>query len=122
MLPISAIKSIGYRQQRAASKGASITLVAGCGIFTALFDCATKIAAVLGDRCLTELSDGCIDFAPQFTIPVEEMFSALQKLAKKYSIALVEYTPEGRFVMTWKIEQQNQTQAPQQPSTNLDDY
>lgn len=121
IFPLSQVKLPGYKQQRGASKGASITLVAGCGVFTALFECATKVAGILGDRGLTELSDGLIDYVPQFSIPVEDLHSVLQKLSKKYSIALVEYTAEARYVLLWKIEQA-QTQTPQPPSTNLDDY
>lgn len=117
------IKRQGYRLQRTASEGANITLVSGCGSYTALFECARRCAEVLGDRALTDLGDGIFEVIPSYRISVEDLFSALQKITLRFSVALVEYTNTektgGRFVCLWRINPQ--TVSPK-ASTNIDDY
>jgi len=122
MPSIAETKRQGYRLQRTASLGAHITLVARCGEFSALFECATKCAEVLGDRALRDVGDGILEVIPSYCIPVEELNLALQKLSKRFSIALVEYAMTrqgGQFVTLWKIER---TTVQQPPSTDINDY
>lgn len=110
--------------QRTASLGASITLVSGCGDYSALFECASKCAEVLGDRSLEDLGDGILDIIPSYKIPTKDLHSALQKLTKRFSVALVEYVGDGGFfVPIWRINPVAVEPAqPPLPSTNLDDY
>lgn len=116
-------KRDSYRAQRTASQGAGITLVSGCNEFTANFDCAKHVASILGDRELQDLGDGIFEVIPTFKIPSEDLYSALQKLSARYSVALVEYAMTkngGQFVLLWRINPT--TPKPDVVSTNLDDY
>lgn len=118
-------KRASHQQQRAVSQGAGITLVVGAGVYSASFECAEHIARVLGSRELKDAGDGIFESIPVYKIPTEEMFSALQKLALKYSIALVELVCErngSRFVLVWKIAPTLSLQTPPPASQNLDDY
>lgn len=122
-MAFSDIKRKGYHLQRGASNGAAITLVNCTGEFRAEFECATRCASILGDRSLTDLGDGMIDYIPCFRIPTEELCAAITKLSTRFSIALVEYTLTargGQFVCLWRIN--SNAQQPQPASTNLDDY
>ncbi len=125
-MPLSDHKRKGYASQRSASNGAAITLVAGPGCYIATFECATRCAEVLGNRALQDMGDGLLDYLPTYRIPIEEMFIALGKLSKRFSIALIEYNLEkvgGRFVCLWKIPVEPTTPTTPQPtSLNLDDY
>jgi len=121
MPSLSDLKRQGYCQQRAASHGAAVTLLAGFGYYTALFECATRCGEVLGDRELIDLGDGILDIIPAYKIPLEDLFSALQKLSTRFSVALVEYTQTksgGQFVCLWRINRV----PPPANSKNLDDY
>lgn len=89
-----------YRAQRVASHGASITLVASAGAYVAHFDCAQKVASVLGEREMVDLGDGVLRYA----IPMDEMNRALVKLSLRFSIALVD-TIEDRFVLVCTVPQ-----------------
>lgn len=114
----SQAKESSYRAIRAASQGASVTLVRGCEMYNATFACAVSIASVLGDRALN-LGDGI----PVYRIPITEMALACAKLATKFSIALVECVcgDEGmRFVLLWRIPAAVPVSL--EISTNLDDY
>lgn len=93
-------KRATYRAQRVASHGASITLVASAGCYVAHFDCARKVASVLGEREMVDLGDGVLRYA----IPMDEMNRALVKLSQRHSIALVD-TIEDRFVLVWTVQQ-----------------
>ncbi len=100
------IKRDRHRLQRSASGGASITLVSECGQYSALFECANRCAEVLGDRNLEDMGDGLLESIPAYNIPVEDLFSCLQKLATRFSVSLVEYAETktgGRFVCLWRI-------------------
>lgn len=97
-----AAKQATYRAQRTASQGASITLVYGCGQFTASFDCVARITPILGTRGLGP------EQIPNYAIPFEDAQSAITKLAEKHSVALVDSVCDadsGRFVLIWKIPQ-----------------
>jgi hypothetical protein len=97
-----AVKRQTYVAQRHASLGAAVTLVSGCGEYTASFECAQKVAAVLGDRALENA-----DSVPLYHIAVEDLNSALLKLQKAYSVALVDLScaENGtKFVPLWRIE------------------
>lgn len=120
-MAFSDIKRKGYNQTRTASQGATITLVSGPGYCIAQFECATRIAKVIGERGLTDQGDGMIEFIPVYRIPARELFSALQKLSKLFSVAIVEYDEKG-FLLLWKIPRIAGTPAPETPSTNVDDY
>lgn len=134
MISLSHLKRQGYNQQRAASLGAAITLVSGYGQYTALFECATHLAGILGNWGLTDLGDGILDSIPCYKIPVEDMVESLGKIRQRFSIALVEYTCQHgghRFIAVWRIDAQRQIATntdgvpvlaitPQ--STNADDY
>lgn len=122
-MALSDLKRQGYRLQRGASQGATITLLSGCGYYTALFECATRCASILGERTLQDVGDGILEVIPSYKIPTEELNLALQKLSKQFSIALVEYVCEkagGRFVLLWRIDRS--PSGALTPSTNLDDY
>jgi len=93
----------GYSRQRQASAGAAITLVCGCGEYVALFECATRISKVLGDRELEDLGDGLLEVIPRYRIPFEEMAAGLAKLTEQYSVALVDISEDSRFVLIWRI-------------------
>lgn len=97
-------KRESYRAQRVASHGASLTLVAGAGAYVAQFDCAHKVASVLGTREMTDLGDGVV----QLSIPMDEVNRALVALAQKYSVALVDTITDSngsRFVLVWTVAQ-----------------
>lgn len=98
----------GYRAQRSVSKGASITLLASSGCYTAMFDCARKAAEVLGDRDMQELGDGIMESIPLLRIPLETAHDAILKLTAKFSVALVDVVCDdtsSRFVLVWKADQ-----------------
>jgi len=107
MPSLTELKRQGYRLQRVASHGATITLVAGYGYYSALFECANYIAGVLGTRDLQDIGDGLLEVIPHYRIPTEDLFEALTKLSKKFSIALVEYNCAGKnggqFIGIWRI-------------------
>lgn len=116
----SQAKESSYRAIRAASNGASVSLVRGCDEYVATYECAVSIASVLGDRALN-LGDGI----PVYRIPITEMPAACAKLATKFSIALVECVcgDEGmRFVLLWKIPAEVSLSIEQPASLNPDDY
>ncbi len=99
-------KRSAHIKQRAASNGAAITLVADSESFHASFECATRIAQVLGTRDLKDLGDGLLDEIPSYKIPLEDLESALQRLSQRFTIALVDYISskyEGKYVLLWKI-------------------
>jgi len=111
-------KAQAYRAIRAASQGASVSLLRGAGDYVATFGCATAVASLLGDRAL------CLaDKVPEYRIPIVEMASACAKLAQRFSIALVDVgmvNYEIQFVLLWKIPA-----IPQElksVTTNIDDY
>lgn len=123
MPSLTELKRQGYRAQRAASHGANITLVAGCGSYRATFECATRIAEVLGDRNLEDVGDGILEVIPSYKIPTEELCETLTQLSRRFSVALVEYLCDrsgGRFVCLWRINKAVEQTPP--ASTNLDDY
>lgn len=94
-------KHATYRAIRAASQGASISLVNGAGEYVAHGNCAISIATALGGKG-THLAEGWTEYR----IPIEEMLSALMKLSQKHSVALLDVVcgEEGsRFVCVWKI-------------------
>lgn len=113
----SQAKESSYRAIRAASQGASVTLVRGCEMYYATFSCATSVASALGAPATLE------DCVPVFHIPITEMAIICAKLATKFSIALVECVcgDEGmRFVLLWKIPAEKISE--ETPSLNPDDY
>lgn len=128
------IKRSGYNKQRAASLGASITLVSGAGEYTALFECAKRCAEVLGASGMCDVGDGILESILKYAIETGELNVSLQKLSKRFSVALVEYVADksgARFVPIWRIERstvQATEELPPTPetittaSTNLDDY
>lgn len=90
-----------YRQLRAASQGASISLFHAAGEYVAMSNCAISVATVLGGKG-THLAEGWTEYR----IPTDDMLSALMKLSQKHSIALLDVVcgEEGsRFVCIWKI-------------------
>lgn len=106
--PFYEAKLAGYRKQRSVSKGASITLVSGCGEWKTSFDCATRATAVLGSRGLDNQGDGILESIPVLSIPVETSYEAIHKLTARYSVALVDIVcsdSASTFVLLWKIEQ-----------------
>lgn len=122
---MSGLKRQGYRLQRTASLGAAITLVSRVGHYSALFECATRCAEILGDRALEDVGDGILEVIPQYRIPTEDLCTALEKLSKRYSVALLEYTftrNGGQFVCLWRIDCARTNNVPETPSTNLDEY
>lgn len=122
MSPFYDTKRAGYRAQRSASQGASITLVSGCGEWKTSFDCATRAAAVLGNRELQDLGDGIFESIPVMGIPTELLCVSLQKLTARYSVALVDLVcteNNSSFVLLWKIEQRVSPTSP--TSENISD-
>lgn len=116
-------KRDSYRAQRTASQGAGITLVSGCNQFTASFDCARHVSEVLGTRELQDVGDGIYEVIPFYKIPSEDLYSALQKLSARFSVALIEYAMTkngGQFVLLWRISPTQNNKPP--TSANLDDY
>lgn len=125
MRSLADLKRVGYRLQRAASLGAQVTLLSGCGYHSALFECATHVAAILGDRNLSDLGDGIEEIIPVYRIPNDELNDALLKLSKHFSIALVEYAVDklGRqFIGLWRINRVSPSPLSEIPSANPDDY
>lgn len=120
-------KQRSYKLQRSASQAASISLVAGSGEYTALFDCAKKIKDVLGEQGYTDYGDGIFETLPTFTIPFKDIHNALKKLSVHHSIALLDYLNDGtesKFILIWKISAMAvmpSTPAPK-PEINLDDF
>lgn len=123
--PVETLKRKGYCLQRSASMGAAITLVSHVGEFSAMFECATRCAKVLGDRALKDMGDGITEVIPQYRIPAEDLCAALEKLSKHFSVALLEFTftkNGGQFVCLWRIAVTENKTTYEAPSTNLDDY
>lgn len=118
---LSKIKRAAWNQQRQVSQGAAVVLVCGAGYFTAMFECAKRCAEVLGNRDLDDIGDGFIDYIPRFKIDLLDISSALQKLTTKYSVALVDVTPDKhgtRFVLVHKIP----AAIPAKEETPIDDF
>lgn len=121
-------KKESYRAQRQTSQGAGITLVNGIGCYHATFECATRIAAILGNRGLSDAGDGLYESIPRYIIPLEELNEALLKLSQKYSVALIDLASDTptRFVLVWRIvpfARLTDIPEPPQPLTyNLDDF
>jgi hypothetical protein len=118
-------KQEGYLKTRRVSAGAGITLVCKTGEYVAQFQCAKRVAEVLGDRGLIEKGDGLFESIPAYAIPIEEMPSACEKLSQKFSIALVDITceKESRFALVYKIARK--VEEPEQPTVhplNLDEF
>lgn len=113
-------KKESYRAQRQASQGAGITLVNGIGCYHASFDCATRIAAVLGNRGLSDAGDGIYESIPQYSIPMEALHDAIASLSQKYSIALIDLASDTptRFVLVWRI----MPTTPQPITYDLNDF
>jgi len=113
--PFYETKLAGYHKQRSVSKGASITLVSGCGEWKTSFDCATRAAEVLGNRGLEEQGDGIYESIPVLSIPIETLYESLLKLTARYSVALVDIVcgaEASTFVLLWKIEQRVAAEEP----------
>jgi len=73
---------------------------------------------------MDDVGDGIFEVIPRYKIPTEELNQSLQKLSKRFSIALVEYNCDktgGGFVPLWRINPTTPEVSPT-PSTNLDDY
>lgn len=101
-----------WNATRRASQGSSLTLVYGCGVFSALFECAEHVASVVGKRELQDRGDGFIEFIPYIEIPFENMQSVLTQLSKKFSIAIVDIACDSnstRFCLLWKIDAKGET-------------
>lgn len=105
-----------YRQQRAVSHGASITLVSKTGQYVALCDCAKRCAVTLGKSGYSSL-----DGIDRYEIPFAEMHVATQKLKERYSVALVDVDLDGkdgtRFVCLATIPANKEAVATPMPST-----
>lgn len=108
-----------YVLQRGVSQGASITIAAVSGGFQARFECAQKAAQILGDRHLV---------GDVLTIPMEDSYRSLLKLAESLSVALVDTVTDengSRFVLVWKIQPKAEplSSIPKaEPEVNLDEF
>ncbi len=94
---LSEANATAYRLLKAASQGASLSLVSGFNRFIAYGEDAAKIAKVLGSR---DYENGVL------SIPTEDMSSALTKLTATYSVALLDIVSDSnstRHVLVWKI-------------------
>jgi hypothetical protein len=80
-----------------------VTLLAGCGEYVALFECATRISKALGSHGLEDMGDGLLGTIPRYRIPFGEMAAALAKLTELYSVALVDVDEESRFVLIVRL-------------------
>lgn len=126
-----------YASQRGVSQGASITLAATSGGYSARFECATKAVLVLGDRHLTDHGlNG--ERMPVLLIPTEELHRAITALSQTFSVALVDTVTDEtstRFVLVWLIKPHNANGIvvpeetvpaaepdPNQGNLNLDEY
>lgn len=119
----------GYNAQRAASQGASITLVARCGEYSALFECAKRCKEILGDKGYSNLGElDALESIPCFSIPLQEIQTALQKLSARYSVALMEYSFDvnnsdvQRFFLIWRITNNHAAPEVTKPVITLDDF
>lgn len=115
-------KRDSYRAQRAASNGASVTLVSKCGHYEATNDCAKRISTIIGSRELNT-----IEGVPILRIPLAEMQAACEKLSSRFSVALidVDLDPQGfsRYVLVWRIAAQSAEPIPEPPTLfNLDEF
>lgn len=106
-------KAASYRALRAASQGASVSLLHKTGEYLATGPCAISIAATLGTHAV------CEEGIPTFRVPIEEMATVCAKLAAKHSVALLDVELD-RFVLVWKIPCVPAQEEP--ASQNLDDY
>jgi hypothetical protein len=121
MPSFEAVMRAGHGRQRQASGGAAITLLCGCGEYVALFECATRISKVLGDRELENLGDGLSESVPRYKIRFGEMSDALGKLTEAgLSVALVDQVPEG-FVLIWRINPISKAPVEEEQELTLDD-
>lgn len=107
-------KRASYRAIRAASHGASISLLYGLGGYKARFECAEKAEVVLGNR-----NSETVDEVLSHYIPLPDMQKALEKLSQRHSIALVD-VHEGMFVLVWRVEAA--VKGAELVSMNPDDY
>ncbi len=120
MSPFLESKKASYKMHRAVSQGAGITLVNTGNIYRATFDCAKRIAGVMGERGLRDMGDDYIESIPHYDIASGDMQKVLLKLSTVNSVAMVEYMADekgGRFVCIWKIDKKVA-----EVSTNVDDY
>lgn len=88
-----------YVAQRGVSQGASVTLTAGSGGYSARFECAQRCASVLGTR-------NFYDNPPFFEIPTEDLHKSITKLSETFSVALLDTVTDDqgtRFVLVWKV-------------------
>ena len=111
-----------HRIVRSSSHGADISLVAAYDGFHAGFECATKVAEVLGPAGLKEWSD-----VQSYVIPLADMPKACEKLSQKYSIALLDQLPNEKgniaWGLIWKIRRGDGGPiASIEPSRLLEDY
>jgi len=115
------VKRTGYSRHRQASAGAGVTLVCGCGEYTALFECATRISKALGARDMEDLGDGLMESIPRFHIRFCDMAAALAKMTEEVSVALVDMEESGVFVLIWKIPKRESEPMAAENELELDD-
>tara|TARA_R110000868_G_scaffold150997_1_gene374602 strand:+ start:2372 stop:2746 length:375 start_codon:yes stop_codon:yes gene_type:complete len=118
------VKKETYGKTRRVSAGAGITLVCKSGEYIAMFECAKRVAEVLGSRGLAETLDGILESAPAYAIPMEDMPGALEKLSRQFSVALVDIGGNG-FSLVHRIERKSAPAGqPEQAkeAVNLDEF
>lgn len=112
-------KMATYRLLRAASQGASVSLLHKAGEYVATFGCATSIASALGTTATDEQG------VPTYHVPLEDVASVCAKLATKLSVALLDVGMvryDVQFVLVWKIPCVAPVSFLKPLEINLDEY
>jgi len=108
MSQFAALQEKKYADTRSVSRGADITLHVVDGGTRALFQCASRIAKILGSEKLKDYGDGIYESIPCYDIPISEHHAACTKLSEHYSIAIVDVMPatdknRSLWGLLWKI-------------------
>lgn len=102
MSQFSDIQRRKYTIIRGASQGADISLVTAYDGFHAGFECAARVAEVLGFSGLKNWGSES-DPVMQYTIPLTQMPKACEKLSQRFSIALLDQLPNEKGNIAWGL-------------------
>ena len=100
--PFSDIQKKKYKIIRGASHGTDISLVSAYDGFHAGFECAEKVAKVLGPAGMRDWGTKS-EPLPSYVIPLEQMQKACEKLSQHYSIALLDQLPNEKGNIAWGL-------------------
>lgn len=124
--PFNELQRRKHRIIRGASQGADISLASAYDGYHAAFECAVKVAEVLGPEGSRDYGSKA-EPLPAYVIPVAQMQKACEKLSQLYSVAILDSiaSEKGDIVwgLVWKIRKaEGGKPAPVQKEISLDDF